>query len=995
MKLAFRSFLMFMVTFTVMGLAGNIAKADAPHAIDGLYVWLDRGYLDSANGFMAELSWYYDKGNTDVKGFYIYQAEGKTDNPSDFSLVATIDLSNQEDFWFGNDSAYWAMLPTTYSLSTFYITAYNDDGASDPSNFAVAELQKVGEYYYLYMNQDSSQNLRVGEEFTTQIMAYTNIENPTITFSLSDEPDGMTIDAETGVITWTPSAGGYYYFTVNATITTDDDATVRTFSQGFDLRVAQCEIGGSIKGSITDSKGNAIENGMIYAYQYSYWGKDSINYQIPVPSGQCAIIDGEYELTDLDKGDYYLLAYDNYGYLNLPTFYANAADFDNATAVPVECGQPTTASWSLLRNTTILRFTTTPETTSIKLGETFTYDADAEGGDESQPLTFAIMQGPAGATIDAETGVLQFTPSHNGVYSFGISVSRTNDSLNGYLQYDFQYFTVQVVNCDQLSSIALNVKDEEGSTINLGYAIVFQQVDSIDATGNFGYSQSIKFENGIAQFDNLDAGTYYVQVYGYEMSHVDSTWNDTLVTTFKQYYNTWYKDALKFEDATPITIDCNSNFTDDVILKLRPEPTYNTVSGRVTDETDNSPVPNAFISFSGIEKVTGEYNFSGTVSDENGNYTVSLTDDYNWTVYCEPFKLRYWGTDSMNTECKMYYPEYYDNVTSPLDATVLDLSQSYTDINFALTPVPSFDNSLQGKVASSNGAGIPNVMVIAFLMDPDNGNEDMLYFSRTATTDANGSYSFANMIPGEYIMFAWDDNMEFAPGYYHEGTAVVQEWESATQVYVPESGNSDDYTITMDLFQTIKGICSVHGKVGKEKNTTKVGDEVQGSDALQGAVVYVTDLNGKTIRSISTKDDGSFEMGNLAPGTYRLVAGKVGYQTYSSEFTVGESNPQAQEEVLLNAGVSGVKDDPNAVTSVTAYPNPVRTMLSVKFEAQAGTGTVKMMDNTGKVVFVSKINTVPGMNEVKIKTSEMAQGAYFITINANGGTSMVPVTVAK
>lgn len=983
----------------MISFAGINAKAESLTPVKNITLRLDHNWKDSTQGFLAQLVWEY-KNSSDIKGFYIYEAEGKTTNPADFHMAATIDLSNQEDFWFRQDSGfasiYIASLNITQRRASFYITAYGDSDESNPGSFVFGEVPN-NYYYQLYL--DNTTNAKVGVEYTSNVKLQTNAQYSAISFKLLHGPSGMTIDESTGALTWTPQQNGVYTFVVGAKF--EVESQMQNITQTLEIRVRTCDNPGLIYGYVHDSKGELVKHGYVWVTSKMDSLNDTLNFQHNFGM-QAEINNGFYLIRDLDQGYYYLIAQDDNGDwgATLPTWFNGTTDINNATPVMVNCGDSTVASWNLLQNKTKVRFTTTPENTKIKLGDTFTYDADAEGGDEQYPLVFQIQQGPKEASINSETGELAFTPTHNGVYPFNLIVSRKYPGNVDSKQIDIQNFNVVVRQCDQLSSIVMQFKNEDGEAIKYGYAILLQMNDHNDANNPWGFTQTVQFDNGMAKFKDLDAGDYYLQVSAYNMVMGDSTshgGNDTIVwKSSEQYYSMWYKDAFDMKNATPITIECNSNFTDEMILKKVPELKNYSVSGHVTDAADNTPITHAVIQFIGTEKNTGMQASTACMSDSKGKYFIQLSDNYTWIAYCQAGGLLYGRkNDTLWNSDKIYFPEYYNDVTDPKDAQVFDLTENLTDIDFALSEISPYDNSMSGNTVNSDNEQLPNIGIIAYLVKAADNNADNLYFGRTVETDENGHFKLDNLIPGQYIIFAWDNSFTYAPGYYHEGTSLVQSWEEATQVTVDESGNSGDYTLTMDEFKHIVGICSVHGKVGRHKNTTKVGDDIQSSDALQGAVVYVTDLQGNTIGSISTKEDGSFEIGNLAPGTYRLVAGKVGFQTYINEFTVGNDSPAAAEEVQLSAGTTGVNDLIDANNTLSAYPNPASNVISVKFQANASITSVKMLDNTGRIVYSQQVSTIQGENEVTIQASTIPQGAYFIVVGNSNGTNMIPVAVIK
>lgn len=65
----------------------------------------------------------------------------------------------------------------------------------------------------LSLTSASSSQTKEGEEFKAEI-AVENLNNSEITYTLSNNPEGMVIDENSGVITWTPTSLGKFNFTV-------------------------------------------------------------------------------------------------------------------------------------------------------------------------------------------------------------------------------------------------------------------------------------------------------------------------------------------------------------------------------------------------------------------------------------------------------------------------------------------------------------------------------------------------------------------------------------------------------------------------------------------------------------------------------------------------------------------------------------------------------------------------------------------------------------
>ena len=77
-----------------------------------------------------------------------------------------------------------------------------------------------------------------------------------------------------------------------------------------------------------------------------------------------------------------------------------------------------------------------------------------------------------------------------------------------------------------------------------------------------------------------------------------------------------------------------------------------------------------------------------------------------------------------------------------------------------------------------------------------------------------------------------------------------------------------------------------------------------------------------------------------------------------------------------------VKEDPDDRAEV--YPSPVTTELTIRTEEPAET-YVSIVGSTGKVVY-EETRTFSGFDPLKIDTSGLAPGRYYVTIRYNGKT---------
>jgi hypothetical protein len=82
---------------------------------------------------------------------------------------------------------------------------------------------------------------------------------------------------------------------------------------------------------------------------------------------------------------------------------------------------------------------------------------------------------------------------------------------------------------------------------------------------------------------------------------------------------------------------------------------------------------------------------------------------------------------------------------------------------------------------------------------------------------------------------------------------------------------------------------------------------------------------------------------------------------------------------------------------VALYPNPTNSITNVSYSlAKNSTVSVSVVDLTGKVVYAAtEGNKAAGNNQLKIETTDLANGAYFINLNVDGKTITQKLSVIR
>jgi hypothetical protein len=624
-----------------------------------------------------------------------------------------------------------------------------------------------------------------------------------------------------------------------------------------------------------------------------------------------------------------------------------------------------------------------PVVTTI-VNEEYVYDVEHQTNLDEPEISYElIVQGiPDGEnepSIDEETGEITWQPESRGVFFFTVFVSAKGGGAVVTAQQQFQ---VRVVTCENLSIITGYVVDENDYPVNSGMVYLFNE-DFMDKPANNGIYTTARFDNGYYTLDNVDEGKYYMMVIGHgKNSHQG------------QYYNWWYSGAKFPEEATLLEITCDDTLFIDAVLEEKPMPKLYSVSGLVTDEETGEPIKYATVEFIGEEQNANSVIRKVFSTDNNGEYKVELPDTYDYKAV--GYKAS-WHVKKGDTIQKIqYFHEYYDNVSEPSEATVLNLTEDLENIDFSLEPVPNYENSVTGFVKDVDGEALDKAWVIAFLVEAyDEEFTKYLYAGHTMTSNSDGSFSFNSLIPGEYVLLGYSIRGHYAPGYYLEGEIATLNWEDATRVTVEEEGNSGDYTITLDSYKNKFGKGKCMGIISKNQGGKLNTGGLLGADRVHGANVSIVDADGKVVKSVQTDEYGEFEATGLAAGEYTMVVDKVGLATHEETLVIDEENPAIKDVTMQPVVGSSVEELVVDNVEIAVAPNPVSETLQVAFDSDGGFANVRVIDMQGVEIHSNSLNTIQGINRFDVDATEFAPGAYMLVISNGNSTISTKFVVGK
>ena len=170
----------------------------------------------------------------------------------------------------------------------------------------------------------------------------------------------------------------------------------------------------------------------------------------------------------------------------------------------------------------------------------------------------------------------------------------------------------------------------------------------------------------------------------------------------------------------------------------------------------------------------------------------------------------------------------------------------------------------------------------------------------TAVTDANGYYSFSDVLPDTYRIVETQPN-----GYYSVGSSpgtvggVTDGVTTTADILSSITLEGGDNSINNNFGETVPA--SISGYVYYDADNDGVFDS--GDTGISGVTVTLLDANGNSTGSTATTDtDGYYRFDGLAPGTYSLA----------------ETQPAGYLEGAATAGsVGGTVENPDLISSIT------------------------------------------------------------------------------
>lgn len=153
------------------------------------------------------------------------------------------------------------------------------------------------------------------------------------------------------------------------------------------------------------------------------------------------------------------------------------------------------------------------------------------------------------------------------------------------------------------------------------------------------------------------------------------------------------------------------------------------------------------------------------------------------------------------------------------------------------------------------------------------------------------------------------------------------------------------------------------------------------------AMLYAQSVTNNLIYNYGfTQTDGTFDIGFLPQGTYRLVAQRIGFSdAFSKEFSVDPLNPMVDSIeltfYLTSAGDDGIIN-PDEIVLYQNYPNPFNPSTTIEFSIPVRTNvSLKITNLLGEqVAELYNGEIAPGRQKFTFDASGLSTGIYFVNL---------------
>lgn len=835
-----------------------------------------------------------------------------------------------------------AVIQNRTGVYTFFVRAYNADGESERTVIKVVNI-KAEEPKIKFLTTPKT-TVGVNQQYVYEAKAAYGNTDQSIRYKLISGPDGMRINEETGRIEWTTGASGKYAVVIRAYLASNDDIFA---TQEWSIIVG--EGGDAFRFTSTPPKETAVGKELVYEAKAVYTPDANavIVYSlVGAPDGMT--IDaktGRIVWTPLKDGVYVI------------------------TVVATLDGKPDTKTMQKFElrvgnggngggDNSAIKFKSEPKSVAC-VGKEYVYTPMVVNllGNPAA-VVFTLTQSPeAGIKIDEKTGTIRWTPEREGEYNLIIVATVQGTSIAAKQAWTLK---VRTTGCEEKPAAC---------------AFITGKVTDANGQGVRGWVMAIRTDKGDGRYKGeFKDGMYKIAVP--EGTYALNVGGDDIISE-------WYLDAESLDKATPVSVKCNESATADMTVARREAPKAFVISGKVTDA--NGAGVMAVVSFivkenNGIDNKEKSAQFVAR-TDINGTYSVKLTNNFAYIALATPVTNK-------------YLPIYFDNTPNPQEATIFKVDAD-REINFTLPDRPTYNNGFSGQLVNQDGAVVTGKVVASRIIQA----KDIFkaeYASVTVETDADGNFTFTNLLPGKYVLLGVPSTRDWAPGYYRQDALAVMNWKEATQIEVAEVVLTQNFVIKLRKVEGKVGGGHIDGHTHTHKGSAK-SENVQALSALAGVFAVAYDDNGLIADYAFSNADGSFSLSESGAGAFNVVVEKPNYELANFSTTIDyktKAISQGNDVTLIPTSPAGVYEDA-AIFGASVYPNPAANAVTLHFNGTAGNSMIAVVNTVGATMQSFVMPTITGENSRTLELSTLESGLYFVRVSNGTAVFTIPVTIAR
>jgi len=265
----------------------------------------------------------------------------------------------------------------------------------------------------------------------------------------------------------------------------------------------------------------------------------------------------------------------------------------------------------------------------------------------------------------------------------------------------------------------------------------------------------------------------------------------------------------------------------------------------------------------------------------------------------------------------------------------------------------------------------------AYLIQQDVTSGSMTILAETPISQ--GHYYFQNVAPGTYFVKA---SLSPTSAYYSNYVPTYfgsqYYWELAEPIELNANNISQiGYTIAL-IYSTNPG---GPGEVGGNIDDGPFKISAEGINPIANATVVITNLNNVPQRWTKTDASGNFFIGNIAYGTYRLMADVAGMPCIPIEFTLSPETPSVNITLMMGFELTGIVKFNTAEISGELFPSPASETTSLKLNLRESKQlSFTLTTITGQTVWSQNQKFMAGAQTITIPVNELSGGVYLLSL---------------